>query len=483
MPGTIRRMAGYYGQVVGTDDWDNAFGGVENTIERAALATLGTSPGITSPPAISNLGTDTLNIGPWSGYGYENGMPYPVFQTGSAVGVNFGDATHGSLLGDVNVTADGEYRMVVLLARYATVDDQAVVDDNSVADFVLLRHAISYRVIMGNQSATQDATLLPPDLESEIAAGSIPLLGILRTRTGGVQGNTVKALAYSHKGRSIADEMRLKSMLTEGSLVRFPDDPYVDAPEYKLTASEMVFVANPTQYEARMIPGNRWAALVDGELITSDMITPGETFLQGDTQLPASGTRYVVLDWERQPYGVLRPRILLYPTIHEVQNGVILAVAVTSGGAPTVTFAERPPMRQEAVHIEVSADQTDTISNTHTLMQDGFDNLVYVRSNDIAHSTPDAEVTLPSGVWKVTLCLSISGDAAGPDIDIRLFCGGWGYDKTLPALLDTDTEHVNLTGVFNLIAPATLQATIRASSGTPTVTYLEGSTLTAERLA
>lgn len=484
MPGTIRRMAGWFGQVIGTEDWDNAFDGVENTIERLVLAGIGARPTITSPPAITNIGTDTLNVGPWRGVGFEGDFPYPVFQTGSAVGVNFGTATHGSVLGDVDVTTDGEFRMVILLARYATIDNEEVVDDNSATDYRLLEHAVSYRVIMGTQQASQSAALLPPDLEDEIANGSIPLLGILRTRSGGVQGNTIKALAYAHKGRSAADEARLKAYLTEGTLVRFPDDPNVDEPEHALTANELSFVANPTDYEPRLIAGNRWAAMVDGELITSDMVTPGFDYLEGDTQLPTSGTRYVVLDWERQPYGVLRPRILLYSDTASIFRGVILATAVTAGGAPTVTFWERPPVENQLAHVEASADQAANASTSWATLTDAFDTAVFVRDENVSHSSPDADLDLTAGTWRLRASLGLTGDAAAPDVSFRWAAGAYtSTPRVLASFSNTDESHLVIEAIVDLPAATNVVLQVLASAGTPTITVLAGSTITAERVA
>lgn len=452
---TQRRENFWKGKVWDAGDGAALWESVETRGDRL-VADLFDLPSLYRPPTLPSFGTNALSINPWQGWSLNN----PAFEEGAATSVTFSTATHGSLTGSVDITVASNYRMIFILGRYAAIESIDIVDADGIPGKDEVHHGIEYRVIMGNEYATPgDVAGLPPDLYSEIAAGSIPLVAIRRYFDGVSQSNTLTVTTHNRTfWRSRDEHTRMEALLTDRTLALYSPTVGNRTLTHVFTAAELPSVNLLGTYYMTLDASYDWVCKVDGDLITNDML--GGIDLVSDA-LPASGTRYIYLTLNKLADGVVYPSLVTATSI-DATNGILLCTAVTAGGAPTVTYHDHPPNTGPSLRYGRS-DIIEYLPTSGAVEDIEFDNDTW--NDRFTVSTGDAVIP-EGGVYAVELSATIGPDASAASYTFAITVEGTAQETRAISTPDGTERTVHLKCYVRADAGDLVGATVQGA-GTP----------------
>lgn len=338
---SIRRLNFWLGQVFDDTDGANLWAGIENLAGRTARA-LFSRPVMLKSPYLDNLALNFINVGPWYGF---DAAGNPLFQESASLTIPFDEATHGSLLGPVEVLDVGKSRMIFVLARYTLVNSVDVIDANGLPKYEQMHHALAYRVIMSDVDLNPQA---PPDLSDEIENGSIPIFSVLRSNIAGVQTNVeVKGDYRFAMYRSLHEQQRAFDLLKHpGTFLTYDmTDKWLVQEAFLANASNLLIEEKtPGNFVVRLYDNDtsEWFGRISHDrMLTCDMREPATHYLETGTI--GGGLSYVRLgvDTTRGRYF---PTLALDAAAVESVDNIILAT-VNGGVAPPViaAFSDRTP--------------------------------------------------------------------------------------------------------------------------------------------
>lgn len=345
---SIKRLTFYAGRTIGTEEGERIWEAIDLYSEYLH-SSLSQDPILLTPPTISNISDPELDLGEWYGFSLNN----PIYQLGTQT-IPFNEANAGATTGPTSVSV-GRERWIVIMARHSTLSVGSAVDVNGFPVDLETHHAVSTRVIMSTDFVAGTNPGAPADFQTEIDAGSVPLVAILR-------GNSTLTVYPLYTQRLILDDytghQEAQSLVPPGTFIDNRADSTALLPTLNV-------VNDGGLYYVELDNTNEWLANLDGLLVDNKLQGIDANTFRTDTNVTADSMLRLQISnvWPERPRLYLSP-LTNYPASDgddfdptpsnlagiETTNGSypsttrdIALGLVTNGAPPTVVPLASPP--------------------------------------------------------------------------------------------------------------------------------------------